>query len=187
MQIRNNQISTQPQSFKGIRINTSGMTDAQTKTSLRISDMLDYTDEYTKTKDTVDVYILPGKSEKSIIIKFMDKFSDMFYKKENKVAQASINIEKDDYNKSINEICDNLNKIDAGDYKSPELNVEKVLKGKTDFAKVDPDTYEYFIEDIDMNNYEELYGKAAKEEAVHSYNKTKIDTLNHLSRNFSEF
>lgn len=189
MEIKNTPSPAQTQAFTGIRIKTSEMTDAQAKLSHKISDMLDYTDTYTKASDTVDVYMLPGTSEKSIVIKFMDKFSDMFFRKGDKAAKMSINAEKSDYNVSINKICDNLKKIESGDYNAPEMNVHKVLTGETDFAKVDPDTHEFFAEDFDrLDVYEDLYGKAgAKEEMVEEYNRTKRNSFNHPQLNFSEF
>lgn len=189
MEIRNNPIPAQTQAFTGIRMNTSGMTDVQTNLSHKISDMLDYTDTYTKLKDSVDVYMLPGKSEKSITIKFMDRFSDMFFRKGDRAAKMSINADKSNYDESVNKICLNLNKIESGEYNAADLDVNKVLAGETDFAKVDPETHEFFAEDFDrLDVYENMYGKAdAKEEIVEDYHRIKRNSFNNPDLNFSEF
>lgn len=189
MEIKNTPIPAQTQTFTGIRINASEMTDAQAKLSRRISDMLDYTDEYVKTRDTVDVYMLPGKSEKSIVVKFMDKLSDMFYQRGKTHAQTNINPDKNNFDTSVDDICKNLNKIETGKYKAPELDINKVLKGETDFAKVDPETHEQFAENFDnLKEYEELFGKAnAQEEMVDTYSRIKRNTLSSPDYDYSEF
>ena len=75
MEVRNN---CSP-AFTGIVLK-SDLNRVQRNISHCVSDMLDYTDEYVKLRDDVDVYFLPGKSEKSVIVKFMDSFSDMFFR-----------------------------------------------------------------------------------------------------------
>ena len=84
MEVRNNYSPA----FTGIVLK-SDLNKVQRAISTCVSDMLDYTDEYVKVCDDVDVYFLPGKSEKSVIVKFMDLFSDMFYRKGKKNVQTT--------------------------------------------------------------------------------------------------
>lgn len=172
MEIRNNPIPSQTQSFTGIRINTSEMNTAQKNISRAISNMLDYTDEYVKSADTVDVFMLPGRSKNSVIVKYMDKFSDMFYKNGNRQVSTRINVSKPAHSKTVDEIREKLNEIQLNKYTAPDFDATKIMNQTTDLAKIDADSYDKYFEYVD--DFEEIYGRqAAKEVAVDDYQSYK--------------
>lgn len=144
MQVSNN---SSP-SFSGIHIKSSAMNDVQQVLSRRISDMLDYSDEYVKVADQVDVYFLPGKSEKSVVVKFLDSFSDMFFRNGKDPVKVSINNERSNFAKSVDEIRGKLLDIDTGKIDSPIYDERRFLDGTTDLVKLDPDVYAELSDDV---------------------------------------
>ncbi len=144
MQVQNNYSP----SFSGIHIKTSAMNNVQQNLSRRIADMLDYTDEYVKAADTVDVYFLPGKSEKSVVVKFMDSFSDMFFRKGKDPVKTSIHSERSNYTTAVDDIRAKLKDIDTGKIDTPIYDEQRLLDGTTDLAKLDPDVYAELTDDV---------------------------------------
>ena len=166
MEVRNNYSPA----FTGIVLK-SDLNRVQRTISHCVSDMLDYTDEYVKLRDNVDVYFLPGKSEKSVIVKFMDSFSDMFFRKGKDHVQTTIEV-SGNYSKAVDNIQAKLKGIDEGRYELPEYDEVKFLTNDTDLAKLDPDAYAELAEDVEA--VAPTIGKEAAESlAVDSYQKYK--------------
>ena len=138
MEVRNNYTPA----FTGCLIKSSRMNPIQRDLSHKISTMLDYSDEYVRLDDAVDVYFLPGKSEKSIVVKFMDTFSDMFFTKGKSHVKTSIHSENSNYSKSVDDIRAVLNDIEAGKLEVPEDDETKYLNASTDLAKLDAGIYD---------------------------------------------
>jgi len=155
MQIRNNT----PQSFTAIHVNTSKMNKTQTALSNRVADILSYSDEYQHAaKNDIDVYFFPGNNEKSVIVRFLDPFSDNFYKN-NKVQHVQTTIES---GKSKFQAADNirakLTKILEGKVKAPLADSEKILAGETDLANIRPEIYKQLddiVKEADPGIYKE--------------------------------
>lgn len=167
MEVRNNYSPA----FTGIVINAPKMNRLQQAISRNISDMLDYTDEYVKVCDDVDVYFLPGKSEKSVIVKFMDSFSDMFYRRGKNHVQTTIDASAN-YSKSVEDLCAKLKGIDEGKYYLPEYDEAKFIARDTDLAKIDDTVYDELLEH--SAELEETIGKEAADSlAIHSYQTLK--------------
>ena len=166
MEVRNNYSPA----FTGIVLK-SDLNKVQRAISTCVSDMLDYTDEYVKLSDQVDVYFLPGKSEKSVIVKFMDTFSDMFFRKGKNQVQTTIEASSN-YSKYVDNIRAKLKGIDEGKYELPEYDEAKFITHDTDLAKIDPDAYSDIVEDVEA--LEPMVGKEAAESlAVSSYQDLK--------------
>ena len=128
-------------------------------------------DEYVKLRDNVDVYFLPGKSEKSVIVKFMDSFSDMFFKKGDDHVQTSIEVSRN-YSKAVDNIRGKLKGIEEGKFELPAYDETKFLAHDTDLAKLDPDAYADLVEDVEA--VAPKIGKEAAESlAVDSYQRYK--------------
>ena len=115
MEVRNNYSPA----FTGICIKTSTMNKAQQALSRTISDMLDYTDEYVKVRDDIDVHFLPGKSKNSVVVKFMDMFSDMFYRKGERHVQTTLTVDGN-YSKGVDNIAILAIKPNNGRWKNLE-------------------------------------------------------------------
>lgn len=166
MEVRNNYSPA----FTGIVLKAD-MNKMQRAVSTCVSDMLDYTDEYVKVADDVDVYFLPGKSAKSVVVKFMNSFSDMFYRKGNRPVQTTIE-SGSNYEKAIDNICAKLKAIREGKFELPAYDETKFLTHDTDLAKIDPDAYAELVEDIEA--VAPTIGKEAAESlAVDSYQRLK--------------
>lgn len=140
MEVRNNYSPA----FTGIVLK-SDLNRVQRALSSCVSDMLDYTDEYVKVADHVDVYFLPGKNDKSIIVKFMDSFSDMFYRIGKRQVQTSVDAGSN-YAKAIENIRTKLKDISEGKFELPEYDETKFLTYNTDLAKLDPNAYDELVE-----------------------------------------
>ena len=159
-------------SFSGIQIKSSTMNKVQQNLSRTVSDMLDYADEYIKVADDVDLYFLPGKSKNSVTVRFVDRFSDMFFRKDDRVPlQVSVN-KKMNLDNFVEVLKTKLANIGNGKYAAPEYDEVKFLNGTTDVAKMKPDVYEEAFEN--MEEVEALMGKdAAKQYALEEYNHFK--------------
>ena len=167
MEVRNNYSPA----FTGICIKTSTMNKAQQALSRTISDMLDYTDEYVKVRDEIDVHFLPGKSKNSVVVKFMDMFSDMFYRKGERTVQTTLTVDGN-YSKGVDNIRAKLKGIDEGKYTLPEYDELRFITHDTDLAKIDDDAYAEIVEDIEALT--PTVGKSAAEDlAVDSYKKCR--------------
>ena len=166
MEVRNN---CSP-AFTGIVLK-SDLNRVQRNISHCVSDMLDYTDEYVKLRDDVDVYFLPGKSEKSVIVKFMDSFSDMFFRSGKNHVQTTIEV-SGNYSKAVDNIQAQLKGIEEGKFELPAYDETKFLANDTDLAKLDPDAYAELAEYVEA--VAPKIGKDAAESlAVDSYQRYK--------------
>ena len=162
MEIRNNYSPA----FTGI-VHNASLNRVQQRISGLVSDMLDYTDEYVKVRDNVDVHFLPGKNEKSVIVRFMDTFSDMFYRRGDSPVQATIEVSSD-YSKNVESIQAKLKGIDEGKYSLPEYDERKFVTHDTDLAKIVHDAYAEMIDDIDALS-PTIGKKNAEDLAISSY------------------
>lgn len=144
MEIRNN---CSP-AFTGIHIKSSAMNDLQNNMSHKLANMLDYTDEYIKAGNEIDVYILPGQSEKSVTFKFLDTFSDMLFRNGKKQVQVSYQKKTGNTEEFIEKVRGILKDIKTGKIDPPDYDETKMLNGTTDLAKIDSEAYDGLVEDI---------------------------------------
>ena len=176
MEIKN----TYSPSFSAIRVNESAMNRVQRSISRNVSNLLDYTDAYNSVLGQVDVYLLPGKKPNSIIVKFMDTISDMFFKKGKIDAQRTV-AEKlsGNYTQKADEVCEILTDIKNGKIKTPKLDESKFLDGTTDLAKIDEEAYAELFEDI--AGYNGLTKSEAESLAINNYQQFKhMDMANRV-------
>ena len=136
-------------SFSAIYIKASAMNNTQTRISNGISRAIEYTDVFNSLMDKVDLYMLPGKTKDSIVIKFMDVVSDMFYKHGRSNVQKTVyERHTDNYFNVSDEICKTLEDIANGKIKAPESTDEMILGLKTDLAKINESAYDEMLMNI---------------------------------------
>ncbi len=144
MEIRNNPT----QSFAAITVQSSKMNAAQKQASKTLAKLIDYSDEYQSSCGIADIYMLPGKNEKTITVKFMEPLEDMFFLKGKKHLATNVNVEQKNLTKKADAIIENLRGILSGKYRAPEANTEMFLNKETDLAKLDPERYDSFVAEV---------------------------------------
>ena len=168
MEIRNN---CSP-AFTGICIKSSAMKDVQYNLSHKLANMLDYTDEYIKAGDDIDVFFLPSQSKNSVAVKFMDTFSDMLYRNGKKHVQVTCNNRKGLQEKFLEKIRQTLTEINSGKIDAPDFDERKMINGTTDLAKIDSEAYDGLVDDI--TTYKAYVGQDEAEAiALDAYQKNK--------------
>jgi len=158
MQVTNNQFSP---NFQGIRVQLSQMNQLQKNAANRIADSLDYMDEYQKASDMgVDViFHTIDKSADKVKVSFLDADSEMFYKHKstNKPVYNTFKISENKLN-VIDKICRTLKKIVRNKFRVEDIDYEKVIKGETDMAKLDPTINEEFLKSSkNLDDMDDLY------------------------------
>ena len=136
-------------SFGSIQVGLSKMTQNQKRISDRLFNSLKYNDKYAKfTDNDLDIYMLPLKG-RGIEVRFMDPFSGEFVRENNKLVKTNL------YglvNESVEAVTDKIvelyEKIVNGVIKRPEPNIQKVINGKTEMCRINPDKIEDFTESI---------------------------------------
>lgn len=146
MEVKNNYSPA----FSGIYIKTSKMNDIQQNLSRKISDMLDYSDEYVRMSDDVDVYMLPGKNKKSIVVKFMDHFSDMLFRNGRSEVVTKIDNNPNKLANGVDDIRKNLADIESGKIKTPKYDAQRFLDSSTDFAKMEERPYDEIYREAEL-------------------------------------
>ena len=111
------------------------MSNAQKNLSYRLSDMLDYTDEYIKLRDDVDVCFFPSRSKKSVAVKYLDIFSGMFIKKDKRQLSTVIANDLNNVNRGIDKMRETLSLIKSGKVDTPIYDEIKLINRETDYDK----------------------------------------------------
>jgi len=127
--------------FRGIRVQTSAMNTLQRNAANNTADALGYLDEYCKAADWgVDVifHVIDGVKNK-IKVSYLDTDSEMFYKFKTSGNPVFNVFSTDDTRMSVlDKICRTLKKITANKFQAEDFDYEKIFKGETDLAKLDP-------------------------------------------------
>lgn len=135
MQIQNNYNSL---NFTSIHFHSSKMNRAQQSLSNKVADIISYSDEYQHAANNdIDVYFLPGKSEKSVFVRFLDRFSENFFKKNDKqYVQSTIHTDKNKFTSADN-ILDKLKMVLSGEAKVEESDIFKIENRETDLGRLE--------------------------------------------------
>lgn len=132
MEIRNNYTPV----FSGLLTKSSYMQKAQKEISDNVFNKLYYADEFVRVKDDLHVYMLPDKSGKSVIVRFIEGLSQMYFTKGNAPLQVTIHGGSDDCVKGVNEIRTILKDIKAGKYEAPEFDIDRCYTASTDLDRI---------------------------------------------------
>lgn len=114
--------------FNAIYVKTSNMNKAQAQLGRKIAKLVKQTDSYSKIADSVDLYILPAKSENSIFVRFFDVANKMLFRKDEQPIQKRINLGNKSYVKNVDGICDVLDDIHSGKIKKNEVNETNIIR-----------------------------------------------------------
>lgn len=159
MQISNNHTQFSP-NFQGIRVQLSRMNQLQKNAANSIADSLGYMDEYQEAANMgVDViFHAIDKAANKVKVSFLDADSDMFYKFKSTGKPVFNSFRTYDRHLDVvDKICRTLRKISQNKYKVEETDYEKILKGETDMAKLDPTANDEFIKiSKELDNSEAL-------------------------------
>ena len=145
--------STNSQTFTGIHVQASKMNKVQRALSDKVAGILEYSDDYQKSIDNgVDLYFLPGKSQNSIFIRFIDIFSDNYYRETSpKKILQTVSSKFDNPFAVADDVITKLQQLFNGKFKTPEFNLKKIINSETDVAKLRPEKYdEIFAEAEDL-------------------------------------
>jgi len=125
-------------------IYSSKMNSTQQKLSTQIEKRLYQSKEY-KDADAsnIDVYILPNmKNEEGIHIRYLDKYSDNFYRKDGKYLQSGMKTDDSAY-LVTKRIKNQLKAILKGEIEPPENDMYfKTPYGESDLGGIRPELYE---------------------------------------------
>lgn len=134
--------TTNSQTFGSLYINTSKMTAPQRKLSDKVADIVSISKLYKEADDrNIDIYILPHtKNPENIIIRYIDGWSDNFYRKNGKILQTIA--QKDEISLTVaNRVKKQLDKILNGKLPYPVGNPIKAAHGECDLAELRPDLF----------------------------------------------
>ena len=157
MQISNN---VSP-SFGSIQVAYSQMNSYQRNVSEKFFRAVKYSDEYAPYVDKdVDIYVLPSKNKNADVeILFMDPYSGRFYRGKNgKIIKRPLKYaDNDRFWNFTDKIIEEFKKMAMGAIKRPTADIHKVVMGKTEMTKLNPDK---------------------KDESVYAYAKALINSCN---------
>ena len=173
-------------SFGSIQVGLSKMNSKQMALSDRLYDTIKYSESYLPVENNdIDIYMLPSKSRNEIEIRFMDPISGNFIRNQN----GSILKHKLGSGKSskIEEICDQVintyKYILDGAISLPKINMDNILKDKTDVARLNPNKNGDEIKDLVTDWIEVGYSKDEAEHAAIEQYKS----LYHLDNKDGDF
>ena len=180
------------QAFTGVRMNTSKMDHLQKRMSYKMEELLKIQDSTLFEGDSINVYLLPEKTNKStggnIIVRYMDTLSGNFLKdaEGKSITHKLENLHNESYWKLTDEIVATVKKVVDGTIARPIANLKRLRNGTgTDFAKLQPEeakrmanNFKSYVKDLSPHE-----GEASAVEHAHNdiYERT------HLAHGVKEF
>ncbi len=141
-------------SFGSLQVRTSQMSSTQRAISEKFSDAIKYDDKYLQLADEdVDVYVLPGKSDSQVEVRLMDPYSGNYIRNDKgRIIKQTLSF-KDSMDKlfsASDKIVESIGKVVSGVFSRPKPDLQKIFEGDTAMAKINPDKYKVFDEDLEL-------------------------------------
>ncbi len=172
-------------SFGSIQVGLSKMNRNQRAISDRLFNTIKYSEKYSKISNgNLDIYMLPGKHSNEVEVRIMDPFSGNFIRnKDGKILKESLWGRVSEKVEAVTDkIIESYKKVLDGVIGRPKENIQNMVSGKTEMARVNPAKHDDLYEGIE--SWKKL-GYSEEDAQVQAFEEYK--SLYHVDNKDADF